>query len=270
MSDEKYPLLETGKEEETLFFSSDLQDKACIGHLRGDFGSGTNFYTTWWDRHEELKDQEFKDELDDVVNTLRENGPLKDLPSMQKFCREHPQPQMSPRFGSEYHGFRVDTAQCRYYLRFCPMRGNYNFYIYCYKTALLERTIRALVVEPLKPCCVQEFPDTLEAMQKIVGGYIQAVYPFSEPVAVVCNEEGRILGLPFNRPLMDENGLPYDVLCGTFFIAGVDGEHFTSLTEEQIEKYRSLYDNVMVITAQKEAPQSEKSEHKRKGGQHER
>ena len=270
MSDEKYPLIETGKDEETLFFSSDLQDKACIGHLRGDFGSGTNFYTTWWDHHEELKDQEFKDELDDVVNTLRENGPLKDLPSMQRFCREHPQTQMSPRSGSEYHGLRVDTAQHRYYLRLCPMRGNYNFYIYCYKTALLERTIKALVVEPMKPCYVQEFPASLEAMQKIVGGYIQAVYPFSEPVAVVCNEEGRILGLPFNRPLMDENGLPYDILCGTFFIAGVDGEHFASLTEEQIEKYRSLYDNVIVVTAQKETPQSEKSEHKQKGGQHER
>ena len=133
-----------------------------------------------------------------------------------------------------------------------------------------ERTIRALVVEPMKPCRVQEFPDTLEAMQKIVGGYIQAVYPFPEPVAVVCNEEGKMLGLPYNRPLMDENGLPCDILCGTFFIAGVDGEHFISLTEEQIAKYRSLYDNVMVFTVQKEMPQSEKSKHKKKGNPHER
>ena len=270
MSDEKYPLLETGRDEEVLFFSSNLQDKACIGHLRGDFGSGTQFWTTWWGHHEELKDQAFKDELDDVVNTLRKDGPLKDFSSMQRFCWGRPQTRMSPQAGSEHYGLRVHTAQHRYYLRLCPMKGNYNFYIYCYKTALLERRIKALVVEPLKPCRVQEFPDTLEAMQMIVGGYIQAVYPFPEPVAVVCNEEGKGRGLPYNRPLMDGNGLPYDILCGTFFIAGVDGEHFVSLTDEQIGKYKSLYDNVMVITTQKETPQSEKSEHKKKGDRHER
>ena len=270
MSDEKYPLLETGKDEENLFFSSDLQDKACIGHLRGDFGSGTQFYTTWWDHHEELKDQGFKDELDDVVNTLRKDGPLKDLPAMQRFCGNRPQTRMSPQAGSEYFGLRVDTDKHRYYLRLCPMKGNYNFYIYCYKTALLERTIKALVVEPMQPCRVQEFPSTLEAMQKIVGGDIEAVYPFPEPVAVVCNSEGKMLGLPFNRPLMDENGLPYDILCGTFFIAGAGEEDFVSLTEEQIDKYKSLYDNVIIVPVQKETSQSEKSEIKKKGDRHER
>lgn len=135
---------------------------------------------------------------------------------------------------------------------------------------LMEKTIKALVVEPMQPCRVEEFPDTLDAMRKIVGGDIEAVYPFPEPVAVVCHAEGKMLGLPFNRPLMDENGLPYDVLCGTFFMAGVGEEDFVSLTEEQIQKYKSLYDNVMVVTAQKEAPQSEKSEHKKRGNPHER
>ena len=79
-----------------------------------------------------------------------------------------------------------------------------------------------------------------------------------------------MLGLPLNRPLMDENGLPYDILCGTFFMAGVGEEDFVSLTEEQIEKYRSLYDSILVVTAQKEAPQSEKSEHNKRGDRHER
>lgn len=89
--------------------------------------------------------------------------------------------------------------------------------------------IKILVVEPMKPCEVREIPDTLEAMQALVGGYIQAVYPFQEEVAVICNEEGRNLDLPYNRPLMDESGLPYDIVCGTFFMAGVSGEHFVSL-----------------------------------------
>lgn len=117
--------------------------------------------------------------------------------------------------------------------------------------------MKVLVVEPMKPCEVREIPDTLEAMQAIVGGYIQAVYPFQEEVAVVCNEEGRNLNLPYNRPLMDESGLPYDIVCGTFFMAGFSGEHFVSLTEEQIQKYKALYDNVVVLTAERPENQAE-------------
>lgn len=117
--------------------------------------------------------------------------------------------------------------------------------------------MKVLVVEPMKPCEAREIPDTLEAMQAIVGGYIQAVYPFQEEVAVVCNEEGRNLDLPYNRPLIDESGLPYDIVCGTFFMAGFSGEHFVSLTEEQIQKYKALYDNVVVLTAERPENQAE-------------
>ena len=53
---------------------------------------------------------------------------------MQQFCREHSQAQMSPKSGAEYYAFRIDTACRRYYLRFLPLRGTYNFYIYCYQT----------------------------------------------------------------------------------------------------------------------------------------
>ncbi len=66
--------------------------------------------------------------------------------------------------------------------------------------------MKILVVEPMKPCEVREIPDTLEAMQALVGGYIQAVYPFQEEVAVICNEKGRNLDLPysgFKRGVMD-------------------------------------------------------------------
>ena len=263
MSDEKYPLLETARDEESMFFSSKNQDQAFIGHLRGDFGSGTRLRTTWWDRHEELKDQEFKDELDDVVNTLRKDGPLKDFSSMQRFCREHSRTRMSPQVGTEYYALRVDTDKHRYYMRFCPMQGNYNLYIYCYKAALLEKPITVLVVEPLKPCETREICG-LNAMQKIVGGDIEAVYPFQEPVAVVCHAEGKILDLPFNRPLMDENGLPCDIIQGTFFITGVQGEHFFSLTEEPIQRYKSLYDNVVLLTVEKPLSQEKNSTQKKK------
>ena len=74
-----------------------------------------------------------------------------------------------------------------------------------------------LVVEPMKPPTVQEIDSSLESMQKIVGGDIEAVYPFDDPVAIVCNEEGKMLGLPMNRAMTDESGVPYDIVCGTFF-----------------------------------------------------
>ncbi len=113
--------------------------------------------------------------------------------------------------------------------------------------------MKVLVVEPMKPCEPREIPDTLEAMRDIVGGNIDATYPFEEPVAVVFNAEGEILDLPYNRPLMDENGLPYDIVCGTFFLAGVGAEDFVSLTDDQIQRYKSLYDHVVVLTAEKQA-----------------
>jgi hypothetical protein len=131
-----------------------------------------------------------------------------------------------------------------------------------------DKTLKILVVEPMQPCRVQDIPHTLEAMQEIVGGDIEATYPFEEPVAVVCNADGKGLSLPYNRPLMDEVGLPYDIVCGTFFLTGLGTEDFVSLTEKQIQRYKSLYDNVMVITAAKERPHHEKSEQKKKRKDH--
>ena len=106
--------------------------------------------------------------------------------------------------------------------------------------------MKVLVVEPQKPCRVQEI-DGLAAMQQIVGGDIEAVYPFQDSAALVCNAEGKLLGLPMNRPLLDEDRLPYDIICGTFFIAGLGQEDFVSLTDEQLQRYKSLYDNVQIL-----------------------
>ncbi len=131
--------------------------------------------------------------------------------------------------------------------------------------------IKVLVVEPMKPCEVREIRG-LEEMQAIVGGHIQAVYPFRDEVALVCNEEGKHLDLPYNRPLTNDRGIPYDIICGTFFLAGLGAENFVSLTEEQIHKFSALYDNMRVPTAGKEPPQAQqdKKSDKKKGIHHER
>ena len=131
--------------------------------------------------------------------------------------------------------------------------------------------MKVLVVEPQKPCRVQEI-DGLAAMQQIVGGDIEAVYPFQDSAALVCNSEGKLLGLPMNRPLLDEDRLPYDIICGTFFIAGLGQEDFVSLTNEQIQRYKSLYDNVQILavrTAAGEQGRIVNNEHtKKKGNAH--
>lgn len=127
-----------------------------------------------------------------------------------------------------------------------------------------DKPIKVLVVEPMKPGRVQEICG-LTDMQNIVGGTIEAVYPFQrDKVALVCHGEGKLLGLPCNRPLLDEDGKPYDVICGTFFIAGLGVEDFTSLTEEQIQRYKAFYDKRMVLTVERPTPQRKTAEQKKK------
>ena len=103
--------------------------------------------------------------------------------------------------------------------------------------------MRVLVVEPEHRPEVKEIDDSLKEMQGIVGGYIQAIYPFEEPVALVCNDEGKLMNLPANRALRDKDGQMYDIVFGTFFLCGApaDSDHFTSLTTEQIERYREQF-----------------------------
>lgn len=88
--------------------------------------------------------------------------------------------------------------------------------------------MKVLVVRPMEMPEVQEIDHTLSAMQELVGGTIQAVYPFDDPVALIANDEGKLLGLPWNRALTDDHGVPYDIVCGTFFIDLIDAKPFIS------------------------------------------
>ena len=94
-----------------------------------------------------------------------------------------------------------------------------------------------LVVEPMKEPYVKEIDPGLHALQAEVGGDIGATYPFSVPVALVCNDEGKLIGLDLNRGLRDENGEIYDIMAGTFLVVGLGEEDFTSLSPELAQKY---------------------------------
>ena len=86
-----------------------------------------------------------------------------------------------------------------------------------------------------------EIDNSLGSMQRTVGGLIEAVYPFEEQVCIVCNEEGKINGLPLNRALRDENGHIYDTIAGTAFICDCSVEDFGSLSSELCAHYMKLF-----------------------------
>ncbi len=83
----------------------------------------------------------------------------------------------------------------------------------------------------------------LDEMQATVGGSIQAIYPYEDQVAIVCNEEGLLHGLEFNRSVPGG----YGGVVGTFFICGLGEEDFCSLTPEQMEKYRKEYHKAEIL-----------------------
>ena len=104
-----------------------------------------------------------------------------------------------------------------------------------------ENSLTVLVVSPGEVPSVKTIPKGLESLQQQVGGYIEAIYPFEDPVGIVCNEGGKIKGLQLNRSLRDDDNNLYDIISGTFLVVGLGNEDFCSLTPEQIEKYSERF-----------------------------
>ena len=130
----KYELKCADTEQKSLFYSDcepSLRN-ACIGHVRMDFGSGNEFWTTWWGNREDMNDSVFKAELNDVVNDLRKNGLLKNRYEMQRVCGNN----ASLALG-EGHGFSVETDSHIFLLRCQPGQG-YDCYLYCYNKQELQ------------------------------------------------------------------------------------------------------------------------------------
>ena len=120
-----------------------------------------------------------------------------------------------------------------------------------------EQKIKVLALLPMELPKEIELDDTLEAMQKFVGGLIECITlsDSGSEVTLVCNDEGKLLGLPLNRPLWDRA----DVLAGPGFLAGCDNEGnltFLQTTERgasytfhyQYAKVNSLHFYILKIT----------------------
>lgn len=126
----------------------------------------------------------------------------------------------------------------------------------------MDAPMKVLVVEPMKVPYEREISGSLASMQEVVGGDIEATYPFTDPVGLVCNSEGKYLGLPPNRLLYDDNGVPYDMACGTFFLAGLGDEKFVSLTPEQSQKYQRHFGRHMILAIPKDSAKTNKKKEK--------
>ena len=110
--------------------------------------------------------------------------------------------------------------------------------------------MRAIVVEPMKMPRVEDVGNTLQDLQRAVGGDIEVVpAELGDSALVVCNEEGKIRGLPYNRCVYDGEGIPYDIIAGTFLICDEnhDGE-FGSITPEHEAKYMERYSREMILS----------------------
>jgi len=101
--------------------------------------------------------------------------------------------------------------------------------------------MKALVIKPGARPFVDDIGPDLKDLQRAVEGYIQAVYPFDDPVALICNEEAKLEGLPLNRVIRDSDGQPFDVIAGTFLIVGLTEDDFGPLPTELVDKYMDLF-----------------------------
>lgn len=101
--------------------------------------------------------------------------------------------------------------------------------------------IKVLLVEPLEEPRIVTVEHTLKNLQNLVEGYIQAIYPWEDPVALICNEDGIAMRLPLNRMLRDATGEVYDIIHGTFFITGLSHDNFSSISDKLAERYKKLF-----------------------------
>ena len=105
-----------------------------------------------------------------------------------------------------------------------------------------NQKINVLICEPLTAPYMKEIGSELESLQATVGGgLIQAIYPFEDQVALVCNDEGKINGMTLNRAVYGDERQMLDIIAGPFFICGLTEDSFESLSPELAEKYANLF-----------------------------
>lgn len=106
-----------------------------------------------------------------------------------------------------------------------------------------DNKIIVLIIKTGKTPKVKAIEYNIKSMQEIVGGTTTSFMPFKDDVTIVCNDEGKINGMPLNRAICDNNNEIIDVVAGDFFMcrSPSNSESFQSLSEEQIKKYKKMF-----------------------------
>ena len=102
----------------------------------------------------------------------------------------------------------------------------------------MDQKINVLIVEPGKEPRPSTVTDNLETLQQIVGGPIEAGCYLPQRVMLICNGEGKNMGLPPNRPNPNDSE---DYICGTFLLCSFEGEHFASLSPAQQTRFQAHF-----------------------------
>ena len=115
------------------------QQTGFVGYLRGDYGeSGKQFFTSWFGDREDWNTPEFKHDLQRTIDRLRyETGQLADRDRLSALCLN----DMSSAITQDqrWFGFRVDQGDHAFLLKCSPCKGDYNFYVYCYRKDWLDQ-----------------------------------------------------------------------------------------------------------------------------------
>ena len=135
-----YRIMEENERLYTFYQNQQISGQAgLIGYLKGDFGTGEEFWTSWNDYSTELKTDDFKAEIDTVINRLRKDL-LKDINALSHFCYSTPESAFNDN--RDNYGVRLDTDEYSYLLRLNPNRGEYNFNCYCYRRDRLDSHLK--------------------------------------------------------------------------------------------------------------------------------
>lgn len=110
-----------------------------------------------------------------------------------------------------------------------------------------EKEITVVKVEPMKAPVIANLINDLDHLQKAVSigadeqGLIEFV-SFEDNVSILCNEEGKLIGLPPNRRFYD------DILCGVFYVVAEDDDgNLISLTPAQQDRYLRRFEHPDII-----------------------
>lgn len=110
------------------------------------------------------------------------------------------------------------------------------------KLAAMQK-VTALIVEPGKLPYIKEIATDHKTLASIVEGHLERINPYRDEVQIICNERGKVMGLPSNRAILSSKGEVVDVIAGTFIVIGEKeySEEYSSLTDEDIENYYEIF-----------------------------